>query len=39
MKNELYNKLIDLYAGRELPQELEEELEMANQDEEKAESP
>ncbi len=29
MKNELYNKLIDLYAGRELPQELEDELEMA----------
>ena len=29
MKNELYNKLIDLYAGRELPQELDDELEMA----------
>lgn len=29
MKNELYHKLIDLYAGRELPKELEEEMEMA----------
>jgi hypothetical protein len=29
MKNELYNKLVDLYAGRELSQELEDELEMA----------
>ncbi len=29
MKNELYNKLVDLYAGRELPFELEQELEDA----------
>lgn len=29
MKNDLYNKLVDLYAGKELPQELEEELELA----------
>lgn len=31
--NELYNKLVDLYAGRELPMELESELEArASQD-------
>ena len=29
MKNELYAKLVDLYAGRELPAELERELEAA----------
>ena len=29
MKNELYNKLVDMYAGRELPAELEDEMEMA----------
>jgi hypothetical protein len=27
--NDLYNKLVDLYAGRELTEELEEELESA----------
>jgi len=33
MNNELYNKLVDLYAGRELPSELESELEArASQD-------
>ncbi len=29
MNNELYRKLVDLYAGRELPVELEDELEAA----------
>lgn len=29
MNSELHKKLVDLYAGRELPSELEEELEMA----------
>ena len=29
MKSELYRKLVDLYAGRELPSELENEMEMA----------
>jgi len=29
VNNELYKKLVDLYAGRELPAELEESLEMA----------
>ncbi len=29
MKNEIYRKLVDLYAGRELPKELEEEMELA----------
>ena len=29
MNNELYKKLVDLYAGRELPAELEDQLEMA----------
>ena len=34
MKNELYTKLVDLYAGKELPLELEQELEAAaSQDE------
>ena len=27
--NELYKKLVDLYAGRELPSELEQEMELA----------
>ena len=27
--NELYKKLVDLYAGRELPSELEDEMELA----------
>lgn len=29
MKNELYNKLVDLYAGHELPAELEDNMELA----------
>lgn len=29
MNSELYSKLVDLYAGRELPQELEDEMEWA----------
>lgn len=29
MKNELYIKLVDLYAGHELPAELEDEMELA----------
>lgn len=29
MNSDLYKKLIDLYAGRELPTELEDQLEMA----------
>jgi hypothetical protein len=29
VNNELYKKLVDLYAGRELPAELEDQLEMA----------
>lgn len=29
MNNELYNKLVDLYAGRELPAELEDQMELA----------
>lgn len=29
MKNETYHKLIDLYAGRELPEGLDEAMEMA----------
>ena len=29
MNNDLYNKLVDLYAGRELPGELEKEMETA----------
>ena len=29
MNNDFYNKLVDLYAGRELPSELEESMEMA----------
>jgi len=29
MKNDLYRKLVDLYAGQELPSELEAELEAA----------
>lgn len=29
MKNELYNKLVDMYAGRELSAELEDEMELA----------
>lgn len=29
MSNELYNKLVDLYAGRELTSELDQELEAA----------
>jgi hypothetical protein len=30
MSTEFYQKLVDLYAGRELPQELEDELEWAS---------
>ncbi len=29
MNDELYSKLVDLYAGRELPEELEQEMELA----------
>ena len=29
MNNELYNKLVDMYAGRELPAELEDQMELA----------
>lgn len=29
MTSEFYRKLVDLYAGRDLPEDLEEELEMA----------
>lgn len=29
MNNEFYKKLVDLYAGRELPSELEDQLELA----------
>lgn len=29
MSNELYKKLVDLYAGRELPVELEDQMELA----------
>jgi hypothetical protein len=29
LNNELYKKLVDLYAGRELPSELEDQLELA----------
>jgi hypothetical protein len=29
VKNELYNKLVDMYAGHELSAELEDEMEMA----------
>jgi len=29
LNNVLYNKLVDLYAGRELPAELEEQMELA----------
>jgi hypothetical protein len=29
VNNELYKKLVDLYAGRELPAELEDQMEMA----------
>ena len=29
MNNELYKKLVDLYAGRELPQELEDQMQIA----------
>ena len=29
MNNELYKKLVDMYAGRELPAELEEQMEFA----------
>lgn len=29
MNNEIYNKLVDLYAGRELPAELEDQMELA----------
>jgi hypothetical protein len=29
VNNELYKKLVDLYAGRELPSELEDQMEMA----------
>jgi hypothetical protein len=29
MKDELYHRLVDLYAGHELPKELEEEMELA----------
>jgi hypothetical protein len=29
VKNELYNKLVDMYAGRELPAELEDQMELA----------
>lgn len=29
MNNELYSKLVDLYAGRELPAELEDQMELA----------
>ncbi len=29
MKNELYTKLVDLYAGHELPAELEDQMELA----------
>jgi hypothetical protein len=32
MKNDLYRRLVDLYAGDELPQELVEELETAAMD-------
>ncbi len=35
MNNELYGKLVDLYAGRELPAELEQELEAAANHDEK----
>lgn len=30
MNNELYKKLVDLYAGRELPSELEDQMEWAS---------
>lgn len=29
MNNELYSKLVDMYAGRELPAELEDQMELA----------